>query len=106
MADVAVLGAPNPDVGEEVKAVVQPASPDEAGPDLEAELVSCCRERLAHYKCLARVDFRSERARRASGTLFKRVLKDGYWAGERGRPAGPAFPLPSSLVRKMDKVVL
>ncbi|HEX6570092.1 MAG TPA: AMP-binding protein, partial [Acidimicrobiales bacterium] len=47
VADVAVLGVPNDDFGEEVKAVVQPVSPGDAGPELERELIAYCREHLA-----------------------------------------------------------
>lgn len=79
VSDVAVFGIPDPDFGEEVKAVVQPVDMDEAGPDLETELISYTRERLAGYKCPRSVDFRRELPRSRTGKLFKRELQDPYW---------------------------
>jgi acyl-CoA synthetase (AMP-forming)/AMP-acid ligase II len=81
--DVAVIGVPNEDLGEEVKAVVQPADPASAGPDLGAELVEYCRARLAHFKCPKSVDFVSDLPRYPTGKLYKRVLRDKYWAGHQ-----------------------
>jgi acyl-CoA synthetase (AMP-forming)/AMP-acid ligase II len=78
--DVAVIGVPNEDFGEEVKAVVQPVSMDAAGPDLERELIAYCREHLADVKCPRSVDFRPELPRHPTGKLYKRLLKDEYWA--------------------------
>jgi fatty-acyl-CoA synthase/long-chain acyl-CoA synthetase len=81
--DVAVIGVPNEDLGEEVKAVVQPADPASAGPDLAAELIEYCRARLAHFKCPKSVDFVSDLPRYPTGKLYKRVLRDKYWAGHQ-----------------------
>ena len=58
--DVAVIGVPNDDLGEEVKAVVQLADPAAASPELDAELIAFCRDRLAHFKCPRSVDFVTE----------------------------------------------
>ena len=80
VADVAVFGVPNEDFGEEVKAVVEPVSPDDAGPDLERELIAYCKEHLADVKCPRSVDFRPELPRHPTGKLYKRLLKDEYWA--------------------------
>jgi acyl-CoA synthetase (AMP-forming)/AMP-acid ligase II len=81
--DVAVFGVPNDDFGEEVKAVVQPvrmpASHDEAA-ELAAELIAHCRAHLADVKCPRSVDFREELPRHPTGKLYKRLLKDEYWA--------------------------
>jgi long-chain acyl-CoA synthetase len=85
VADVAVLGVPNDEFGEEVKAVVEPISMDDAGPDLERELIAYCRERLADVKCPRSVDFRAELPRHPTGKLYKRLLKDEYWAGHESR---------------------
>ncbi|MFZ4517569.1 MAG: acyl-CoA synthetase [Microthrixaceae bacterium] len=87
VADVAVFGVPNDDFGEEVKAVVQPIempADDEAAAALAAELVAYCREHLADVKCPRSVDFREELPRHPTGKLYKRLLKDEYWAGREG----------------------
>ncbi|HAQ24174.1 MAG TPA: acyl-CoA synthetase [Acidimicrobiaceae bacterium] len=83
--DVAVIGVPNDDFGEEVKAVVQPVDAAVAGPELAAELVAYCQSRLADVKCPRSVDFRSELPRHPTGKLYKRLLKDEYWEGRPGR---------------------
>jgi acyl-CoA synthetase (AMP-forming)/AMP-acid ligase II len=85
VADVAVVGIPNEDFGEEVKAVVQPADPAAAGPELEQELLAYCREALAHYKCPRSVDFEAELPRHPTGKLYKRLLKDRYWGEKNSR---------------------
>lgn len=81
VADVAVFGVPNEDFGEEVKAVVQPADGVEGNPELARELIEFCRSKLADVKCPRSVDFRDELPRHPTGKLYKRLLKDEYWAG-------------------------
>jgi len=81
--DVAVIGVPNDDFGEEVKAVVQPVAmptDDEARAALERKLIQYCRDELADVKCPRTVDFRDELPRHPTGKLYKRLLKDEYWA--------------------------
>ncbi len=77
--DVAVIGVPNEDFGEEVKAVVQPIDMADAGSELERELIAFCKEHLADIKCPRSVDFRDELPRHPTGKLYKRLLKDEYW---------------------------
>ena len=79
VADVAVFGVPHEEMGEEVKAVVQPVDDVVPGPDLERELIAYCRERLAHYKCPKSVDFDPELPRHPTGKLYKRLVRDRYW---------------------------
>ena len=83
--DVAVFGVPNEDFGEEVKAVVQPMDMDAAGPELERELIAFCKEHLAGYKCPRSIDFEAELPRHPTGKLYKRLLKDRYWADHATR---------------------
>jgi acyl-CoA synthetase (AMP-forming)/AMP-acid ligase II len=80
VTDVAVIGVPNADLGEEVKAIIVPARPADAGDELAAELIEYCRSRLANYKCPVTVDFVDELPRLPNGKLLKRQLRDTYWA--------------------------
>jgi acyl-CoA synthetase (AMP-forming)/AMP-acid ligase II len=85
VADVAVIGIPNDDLGEEIKGVVQLLDPERAGAEMEAELLAFCRERLATYKCPRSIDFDPALPRQDTGKLYKRLLKDRYWGDRRSR---------------------
>ena len=82
VADVAVIGVPNRDMGEEVKALVVPADP--ADPPAADELIAWCRERLAGYKCPRSVDIVETVGRTAMGKVNKRELRRPFW--ERPAP--------------------
>ena len=79
VADVAVFGVPNDDLGEEVKAVVEPIDFARAGAELEAELIAFCRARLSSIKTPKSVDFRRDLPRTPTGKLIKRHVKAEYW---------------------------
>jgi long-chain acyl-CoA synthetase len=87
--DAAVIGVPNEEWGEEVKAVVElnPAlggtAPNAA---LSAELVAFCRERLAHYKCPRSVEFTDKLPRHDNGKLYKHKLREQYRSSIPPRP--------------------
>jgi acyl-CoA synthetase (AMP-forming)/AMP-acid ligase II len=77
--DCAVIGVPNQEFGEEVKAVVQPISWNDTGKDLEEEIIEFCKKNLSSIKCPKTVDFEKELPRHPTGKLYKRLLKDRYW---------------------------
>jgi acyl-CoA synthetase (AMP-forming)/AMP-acid ligase II len=85
VAEAAVVGAPNEEFGEEVRAVVQPANWDTPTHELAAELMAFCRQHLSPIKCPRVIDFDPALPRAENGKLYKRRLRDRYWAGRDSR---------------------
>jgi long-chain acyl-CoA synthetase len=85
VADAAVFGVPNEDLGEEVKGVVQVMPGVVANADLANELIAFCKAHLSHQKCPRSIDFEAELPRLPTGKLYKRVLRDRYWGERKSR---------------------
>ena len=77
--DVAVIGGPHEEMGEEVIAVVQPIDMVHANDALRAELTDYARDKLSGVKIPRRIDFLAELPRHDTGKLYKRLLRDQYW---------------------------
>ena len=74
--DVACIGVPNPDMGEELKALVVLTDGAEAD---AAALSTFCRDRLTHYKCPRSIDFVADVGRNTMGKVNKKKLRAPYW---------------------------
>jgi long-chain acyl-CoA synthetase len=79
VVDVACIGVPNAEMGEELKALVVPS--DLSNPPEEAELLEFCRARLTHYKCPRSVDIVGTIGRTTMSKVNKRALRALYWEG-------------------------
>ena len=85
VADVAVIGVPSADFGEEVKAVVQPLAMADAGDALADDLTAFARRHLSAIKIPRSIDFMETLPRHPTGKLYKRLLKDRYWGNRDSR---------------------
>ena len=81
--DVAVIGAQDAEMGERVVAVVQPKDMADAGPALAKALAEWLGPQLSRIKMPRQIDFRAELPRELTGKLFKRKLRDEYWAAAK-----------------------
>jgi len=81
VADAAVFGIPDDEMGEQVKAAVELTPGFTASDDLAAELVAFARQNLAGYKAPKTIDFEERLPRHPTGKLYKRLLRDPYWEG-------------------------
>jgi acyl-CoA synthetase (AMP-forming)/AMP-acid ligase II len=88
VGDAATIGVPDEEWGESVLAVVEPGRDVTPSPELAAELVAFCRDRLAHYKCPQRVEFVDDLPRQDNGKIYKRVLRERYRASSAPTSSG------------------
>ena len=81
VGDAAVFGVPNPDTGEEIKAVVELRAGWAPDDSTTAAILEWLRERVARQKLPRSVDYTADMPRDPNGKLYKRKLRDTYWAG-------------------------
>jgi len=81
VADVATVGIPNEEWGEEVKSVVQLMDGVVPSAELARELIEFARRHLAHFKCPRSIDFDPQLPRQETGKIYRRLVRDRYWEG-------------------------
>ena len=81
--DVAVIGGPHDEMGEEVIAVIQPVDMAEASDALRDDIIAYARAKLSGVKIPRRIDFMAALPRHDTGKLYKRLLRDQYWAKDK-----------------------
>jgi long-chain acyl-CoA synthetase len=79
VADAAVIGVLHPEMGEEVKPVIQPKRWDDADPELASRLIAYCRANLSPLKCPRSIDFDPALPRHETGKLYKPEIRKRYW---------------------------
>ena len=85
VADCCVVGVPDEDWGEAVRAVVQPTEGNPPGQELEGALMAHCRSMLAGYQVPRAIDFDEALPRTETGKLARRRVRERYWAGRDRR---------------------
>ena len=81
--DVAIIGVPNEDMGEEMKAIIQPMDWNDANEAFGDEIIAYCREKLGPIKTPKSVDFDKTIPRQENGKLYKRLLRSRYWPSDK-----------------------
>ncbi len=81
VADGVVIGVPDEEWGESVRAVVELEPGQEAGPAIAEDIIAHCRDRLAHYKAPKAVDFVDALGRDPNGKVRKQAIRSRYWTG-------------------------
>lgn len=78
IADAAVVGAPDPDFGEKVVAVIQPVDWADANEGFAEEIRQWLRGQLSGIKVPRQIDFMPQLPREPTGKLYKRLIRDAY----------------------------